>query len=112
MNKPIDWRGTALDDLKAFPDHARKQAGRELRLVQRGLVPTDWKPFERLGPGGRELRISCADGWFRIMYVAKLEEAIYVLHCFQKQGRKTSKIDIEIAATRYRAVIKERGTRK
>ncbi|MCC7328054.1 MAG: type II toxin-antitoxin system RelE/ParE family toxin [Burkholderiales bacterium] len=111
MDKPIDWRGTAFDDLKAFPDDARKQAGRELRLVQRGFMPTDWKPFSQIGPGGREVRIACADGWFRVMYVAKFEEAVYVLHCFQKRGRKTNKGDIEIAATRYRAVIKERSNR-
>jgi phage-related protein len=112
MDKPIDWRGTTFDDLKAFPDDARKQAGRELRLVQRGLMPADWKPFSQIGLGGCEIRVACADGSFRVMYVAKFEEAVYVLHCFQKRGRKTSKGDIEIAATRYRVVIKERSKQK
>ena len=59
-----------------------------------------------------EIRIDCLDGWFRVMYVAKFEEAIYVLHSFQKATRKTSKKDVQIAETRYRAVLRERKERK
>lgn len=61
-----------------------------------------------MGPGVNEIRIDCADGWFRVMYVAKFEEAIYVLHSFQKKSRQTAKADIAIAKARYKAVIKER----
>src|SRR5258706_7583310 len=108
MDKPIDWRGSSLDDLREFPEAARKQAGFDLRKLQRGETPDDWKPFAEVGPGAKEIRIACEDGWFRVMYVAKFEEAIYVLHSFQKKGRKTSKKDVEIAETRYRAVVRER----
>jgi phage-related protein len=75
-------------------------------------MPTDWKPFVQIGPGACEIRIACADGIFRVMYVAKFEEAVYVLHCFQKRGQKTNKGDIDIAALRYRAVVKERSQLK
>lgn len=109
MDKPIDWRGSSLDDLREFPETARIQAGQELRKLQRGESPADWRSFQEVGPGVNEIRINCADGWFRVMYVAKFEEAIYVLHSFQKASRKTSKGDIEIAAARYRAVTRERG---
>jgi phage-related protein len=73
--------------------------------VQAGLDPTDWKAFDEVGAGTREVRISDAKGIFRVMYVAKFEEAVYVLHCFQKKTQATSKQDKDIAATRYRAVV-------
>ena len=69
-----------------------------------------WRPFPEVGPGANEIRIDCADGWFRVMYVAKFEEAVYVLHSFQKKTRKTNRGDVEIARTRYRAVVQERKT--
>ena len=109
MDKPIDWRGSALEDLRRFPATPRQQAGQELRRLQRGELPSDWRPFSEIGPGGGEIRIDCADGWFRVMYVAKFEEAIYVLHSFQKASRKTSQRDFEIARARYRAIVAERN---
>src|SRR5260370_1510576 len=80
--KQISWVGYAYDDLLAFPKDARKDAGFELGKVQAGLEPADWKPFDELGAGTREIRIREASGIYRVMYVAKFEEAIYVLHCF------------------------------
>ena len=112
MDKPIDWRGSSLDDLREFPEAARKQAGYDLRKLQRGETPDDWRPFPEVGPGTNEIRINCEDGWFRVMYVAKFAEAIYVLHSFQKTTRKTSKRDVEIAEARYRAVVRERTALK
>ena len=112
MDKPIDWRGSSLDDLREFPEAARKRAGYELRKLQRGELPDDWRPFPEAGSGANEIRIDSRDGWFRVMYVAKFEEAIYVLHSFQKKTRKTSRSDIEIARARYRAVVAERKTSK
>ncbi len=112
MDKPIDWRGSSLEDLRKFPETARSQAGYDLRKLQRGQAPDDWRPFPEVGPGVNEIRIDCADGWFRVMYVAKFEEAIYVLHSFQKSTRKTSKKDVQIAETRYRALLRERKEEK
>ena len=97
--------GSSYDDLLAFPMAPRKEAGFQLGKVQAGLEPTDWKPFDEVGSGTREVRLSDANGIFRVMYVAKFEDAIYVLHCFQKKSQATSKQDKEIATARYRAVI-------
>jgi phage-related protein len=100
--------GFAYDDLLAFPIDVRKEAGFQLGKVQAGLEPTDWKPFDTVGPGAREIRIRDDHGAWRVMYVAKFEEAIYVLHCFQKKTQATSKQDQAIAAMRYQAVTRAR----
>jgi phage-related protein len=94
--------------MREFPEPARKRAGYELRKLQRGESPDDWRPFSEVGPGVNEIRIDSPDGWFRVMYVAKFEEAVYVLHSFQKKTRKASRNDVEIAKARYRAVVAER----
>ena len=112
MDKPIDWRGSSLDDLREFPEAARRVVGYELRKLQRGELPDDWRPFLEVGLGVNEIRIHSQDGWFRVMYVAKFDEAVYVLHSFQKKTRKTSRNDIAIAKTRYRAVVAERKASK
>ena len=100
--KPISFLGTALDNLRAFPATARREAGYQLDRVQSGLEPSDWKPMADVGVGAREIRIREADGAFRVIYVAKFAGAIYVLHCFRKKTRTTSKADLDIAAKRYR----------
>jgi phage-related protein len=110
--KQIRWVGSSYDDLLSFPKDARKEAGFELGKVQAGLDPTDWKPFEAVGAGTREIRIRDASGIYRVVYVAKFEEAIYVLHCFQKKTQVTSKQDKAIAEARYRAVVNVKKERK
>jgi phage-related protein len=110
--KQIRWVGSAYDDLLAFPKDARKEAGFQLGKVQAGIEPADWKPFDDVGVGVREIRIKEASGIYRVMYVAKFEEAIYVLHCFQKKTQATSKQDKSIAAARYRAVVNVRKEKK
>ena len=110
--KPIDWRGSALRDIKddgIFTLNARKEAGHQLDRVQSGLEPENWRPFDVVGAGTKEIRINLDDGWFRVMYVAKFPEAVYVLHCFKKKTSATSKHDLDVAAARYRAVIQERS---
>jgi phage-related protein len=105
--KPVMFRGSALDDLRAFPATARQKAGYQLDQVQNGLVPTDWKPIATIGQGVREIRIRDASSAFRILYVAKFADAVYVLHCFQKKTQATSKADIDLATKRYRDLVKE-----
>jgi phage-related protein len=106
--KPIEFLGTALSDLRAFPLVARRDAGHQLDQVQRGREPDDWKPMETVGAGAKEIRIRDATGAFRVIYVAKFAEAVYVMHCFQKKTAKTSKADLDLAAKRYRELVKER----
>ena len=109
--KQIRWVGSAYDDLLAFPKDARKEAGFQLGKVQAGLDPADW-PFDEVGAGTNEIRIREASGIYRVMYVAKFEEAIYVLHCFPKKTQVTSNRDRAIAAARYRAVVNVRKEKK
>jgi phage-related protein len=106
-SKPVEFRGSALENLRAFPEAARREAGYQLDQVQHGHEPDDWKPMNTVGQGVREIRIRDAAGAFRVMYVAKFDNAVYVLHCFQKKTQKTSKADLNLAAQRYRELVKE-----
>ena len=98
-----------MEDLRAFPLAARREAGYQLEQVQNGRDPDDWKPMNAVGRGAKEIRIRDEAGAFRVLYVAKFADAIYVLHCFQKKTGKTSKADVELAAKRYRELSKELG---
>ena len=92
-----------MDDLRNFPDEARRAAGFELRAVQNGLEPSDWKPMHVIGSGVKEIRIRVLGEW-RVIYVTKLRDAVYVLHAFQKKARKASQHDIDLARQRYRQI--------
>ena len=83
-DKLIAWIGSSQIDLRQFPREARRKAGFELRAVQRGHEPSDFKPMPVIGPGTYEVRIQTDDA-YRVFYVAKFEEAVYVLHAFQKK---------------------------
>lgn len=107
--KPVEFRGSALDDLRTFPSDAKREAGHQLEQVQNGRDPDDWKPMPSIGRGVREIRIRDAAGAFRVIYVAKLADAVYVLHCFQKKTQKTAKDDVDLAGRRYRDLLKELG---
>lgn len=105
--QPIEFRGSSLEDLRAFPEAARRAAGHQLDLVQIGQEPDDWKSMNTVGKGVREIRVRDSSGIFRVVYVAKFSDAVYVLHCFQKKTQKTSKIDIDLATQRYNDLVKE-----
>jgi phage-related protein len=89
--------------MRDFPAEARRQAGFELDAVQRGLEPSDWKPMTIIGPGVKEIRIHVLGEW-RVIYVARLADAVYVLHAFQKKTQKTRREDVELARRRYRQI--------
>jgi phage-related protein len=107
MLKGLLWLGSSREDIRNFPRAARKRAGYELYLVQSGLDPFDWKPMSSVGPGAREIRIHSGRE-HRILYVAKFEEGVYVLHAFEKKTRKTPKADLELAGSRLRELMKIR----
>jgi phage-related protein len=102
--KPIVWVGTSKEDLRDFPPVARQRAGYQLELIQEGEEPADWKPMESVGKGVREIRIKCKDGAFRVFYVVKRSDGIYVLHAFRKTTEKTEKRDIDLAEIRYKSL--------
>ena len=98
--KPLRLVGSSLNDLRDFPAEARRQTGFELHAIQRGLDPSDWKPIPDVGPGAREIRIHVLGEW-RVLYVAKFGDAVYVLHAFRKKTQKTLREDVELARQRY-----------
>ena len=106
--KPVVFRGNSLERLRRFPASARQDAGYQLEQVQRGNMPDDFKPMSSIGPGVQEIRVRDAAGAFRVIYVARFNEAIYVLHAFQKKTQKTAPLDIELARQRYRALLEDR----
>jgi phage-related protein len=109
--KPVVWMGSSRDDLRSFPDEARRDAGYSLRLVQRGENPSDWKPMPTVGASVCEIRVHEDSGEFRVMYLATRPEGVYVLHCFQKKTQKTSQRDLDLASRRFRAIPKTGGAK-
>jgi len=101
--KLLKFAGSSLSDLREFPAEARRAAGFELWQVQCGLMPSDFKPLLGVGPGAYEIRVHVEGEW-RVIYVAKFSDSIYVLHAFQKKTRKTRKEDLELAHRRYRHI--------
>jgi phage-related protein len=99
--KILKFIGSSQEDLVNFPRDARRECGRELDRVQRGLMPTDFKPMLNVGKGAYEIRVHVLGEW-RVLYVARHADAVYVLHAFQKKSPKTAKPDIELAIRRYK----------
>jgi phage-related protein len=106
--KPLRFLGSSRRDLLAFPEDARRKAGYQLDLVQWGNDPDDWKPMKSVGAGVKEVRIREVSGAFRIIYLAAFAEAVYVLHAFQKKTGKTGAGDIDLAASRFRELVRTR----
>lgn len=110
-DKPLVWLGSSLEDLRAFPPEACRMAGYQLRRVQSGLMPSDWKPIKSVGQGVYEIRIHTGLE-HRVFYVARVGEAIYVLHAFEKRTRRTRQSDIDLARGRLAEVARSRGKAK
>lgn len=110
LDKPIHWVGGSLEDLRAFPQTARRQAGYQLRRLQQGLLPDDFRPMRSVGAGVAEIRLR-SDREHRVLYVAKFDAAIYVLHAFEKRTRQTRRLDLELGRKRLAEVIRSRRDR-
>ena len=108
--KRIHWLGTSLNAVREFPDEARAMVGTELRQIQNGLMPSDFKPMTTVGAGVFEIWLRSGNQ-YRVIYAAKFSEAVYVLHAFVKKTPKTSKKDIDLSIDRYKALTKERGSK-
>ena len=105
--KPVSWLGSSLEDIRAFPKDARRAAGYQLGRVQQGLLPTDWKPMTAVGSGVIEIRVHTRVE-HRVFYIAKFEEAVYVLHAFEKRTRQTPQPEIVLAKKRLADLIRRR----
>jgi phage-related protein len=106
--KPITFLGDSLKCLRGFADDARRDAGYQLRRVQQGHQPHDFKPMPTVGHGVEEVRLWSEEGTFRVIYLARLPEAVCVHHAFQKKTPSTAKTDVQLATTRFRALMKDR----
>lgn len=105
--KPLVFVGDSLTRLREFPDEARHDAGYQLDEVQRGQQPDDFKPMPSIGKGVEEIRVWDDSGTYRVVYTARLRDAVYVLHAFQKKSQTTSKTDLDLARRRFAQVLKE-----
>jgi phage-related protein len=110
-DKPLYWMGTAKDDLLEFPSKAQRKIGFELRAIQQGDLPSNFKPMPTVGKGVEEIRIQTDDA-YRVFYIARFAEAIYVLHCFQKKTQKTAPNDINLGQQRYKQLLEQRQSRE
>ncbi|MGH8686894.1 MAG: type II toxin-antitoxin system RelE/ParE family toxin [Burkholderiales bacterium] len=102
--KSTIWLGDSLDRVRRFPAPARRDLGYQLELVQAGKEPRDWKPIPSIGPGVSELRAQVG-GAFRVIYLTRMHDAVYVLHAFQKKTRKTGRLDLELARRRLKNLL-------
>ena len=106
--KPVHFVGTSREDLRELPDSAQETASFQLFKVQQGKEPDDWKPMPSVGAGVQEIRVRDERGAYRVFYVAKFEEAVYVLHVFQKRSQKTAQPDLDLGKSRYADLLKWR----
>jgi phage-related protein len=103
--KSMRFLGDSLKCLRELPSDARQDLGYQLDRLQRGLQPNDFKPLPSVGKGVEEIRVWDESGTFRVIYTARLADAVYVLHAFQKKTQTTSKRDIDIAKKRFNQLI-------
>jgi phage-related protein len=103
--KPVRFLGNSLARIREFPEPARQDAGYQLDQVQRGKHPDDFKPMPTIGKGVEEIRVWDDSGTYRVIYTARLADAVYVLHAFQKKTQTTSKRDINIATRRFNQLM-------
>ena len=100
----IVWEGDSRDVLRAFPEAVTQNFGFELWQLQQGERPSNYRPLSSIGPGVFELRDQDERAWYRVVYLSRIEDVIYVLHCFEKKSREMPKKDFEKAKQRFKAV--------
>ena len=108
----IVWMGSSFDDLRQFPEDVRRDAGFQLYRLQSGLEAADWKAMPQLGRGVEEIRLRHFSGAYRVIYLARFAEAIYVLHCFNKKTRLTAEHEKQIVRNRLQVIQQEHRSHK
>ncbi len=103
--KTVVFECNTLETIRQLPEKVRHRTGYEIDRIQRGLEPVDWKPFPTIGQGVREIRIK-TDGQYRVVYIAKFENKLHILHVFQKKTQKTRSGDITIAKNCLKEVLR------
>ena len=100
----IVWEGDSREVLQAFPEDVRQNFGFELWQLQQGERPSDYRPLPSIGPGVFELRDQDERTWYRVVYLSRINNVIYVLHCFEKKSREMPRRDFEKAKQRLKTV--------
>lgn len=104
QQKPLEWVGTSLEDLKEFPDEVREEIGYALYLAQLGDKHPDTKPLKGFkGASVLEVVENFDGNTYRAVYTVKLKKAVYVLHVFQKKSKHsiaTPKQDVDLIEAR------------
>ncbi len=108
----IVWMGSSFDDLRQFPEDVRRDAGFQLYRLQSGLEAADWKAMPQLGRGVEEIRLRHFSGAYRVIYLARFAEAIYVLHCLNKKTRRTAEHEKQIVRNRLQVIQQEHRSHK
>jgi phage-related protein len=106
--KPVCFLGDSLKAIRDFPYAARQDTGRQLQRVQNGRPANDFKPMPSVGKGVEEIRIREESGTYRIVYTARLSDAVYVLHAFEKKSQATPQRDLALARQRFREIMRGR----
>ena len=101
----VVWEGDSLELIRGFPDPVRQDLGAELRRLQTGDRPLNSRPMPSIGARVYELREQDERAWYRVIYLAKIGNRIYILHCFEKKSAKTGKNDLAVAKTRLKRVL-------
>ena len=100
----IAWEGDSLGVMRRFPDEVKQNLGHQLRLLQRGERPTDYRPVATIGPGVFALRDQDERAWYRVIYLSRVRDVIHILHCFEKKSREIPRKDVQLAQQRLKAV--------
>jgi phage-related protein len=104
--KLLRFLGDSLERLREFPEDVKQDAGYQLDKVQRGMQPDDFKPMPSIGKGAEEIRLRDGTGTYRVIYTARLADAVYVLHAFEKKSQATPKRDLDLAKKRYAELMR------
>ncbi|MGE8444913.1 MAG: type II toxin-antitoxin system RelE/ParE family toxin [Comamonas sp.] len=111
--KPLQfWEQSVVNDYRKFPADIQDDGGYQLDRLQQGLDPDDFKPMAVIGAGAFELRLRDDSNAFRVIYVVKFEDAVWVLHAFQKTTQKTSNKDIQLAKERFAKLLQLKSEEK
>ena len=109
----VHFEGDSLEVLSGFPDEVKRALGFSLRQLQIGrLATSQTRSMRSIGTGVYELKEADARTWYRAIYLSKIGNVIYVLHCFEKAGRKTDRRDLELASQRLKKSCKDLGEQK
>jgi phage-related protein len=101
----VAWEGDSLEVMRSFPGPVQQDLGAELRRLQMGNLPLNSRPMPSIGNRIYELKEQDERAWYRVIYLAKIGNRIYVLHCFEKKSAKTSKNDLAVARARLKRVL-------